>query len=369
MKRRLSCSIANRLEHTTHSSRRFCAAATNVRTDELLPANFTEHLNNVLSSFPIEMKKTETFGRGLYAARDIDLGETVLMEEPVYYFGQDIIDRHPDLEFDKYAQANHERESFSIEEAGTMVCLKELLSRKGHEHLHSTFEFLLPNYYDCDPRALRDMRSHLFKTHTDLMLRVGRDKANTIIEHVHKVLLANVITSVRRSGEIVGGLFPLASIFNHSCTNNIMAVPEEEGPAMSFVAMAKIDEGQQFYHSYNPDQNALHRIFGIPCNPEDCACNKDMSQLGFCKVAMNLILRGAVGTNPDGTFDEKVDWPSWFIDRLGTIKALHEEMEKGNLHKFLDMRGTNVSGKLDKRVLKFASKAKARLILAMPLET
>merc|ERR1712241_405585 len=97
---------------------------------------------------------------------------------------------------------------------------------------------------------------------------------------------------------------------------------------MKFVAMVDIPAGDQLLHSYNPEKEKLEELFGIECQPEDCPCNKDTELKTFAKTLMNIIFRGACGTQLGGKWDEKVDYPSWFMDRLEIIKDLHKEIEE-----------------------------------------
>lgn len=189
--------------------------------------------------FPIETRITKEFGRGLYAKEYINMGHTVLLEDPL---------------FTSQSPTNKitDGEGFSTETDFRMAKL-----------VADALEVARNSGAPLDPMEMDEM--HELAGHLFTPANVGLTAQNIYVRvsgvcnhadwnwDIFKRLYYSIMSFAQN-----GNLYLVKSMINHSCLTNVVPRGEE------LVALVDIPAGEQIFTSYGPPGKWM-QTFNIDC--------------------------------------------------------------------------------------------------------
>lgn len=194
-------------------------------TSLVLPSS--KFYRRMRGNFPIETRITNEFGRGLYAKEYIKMGQTVLLEDPLF---------------------TSLRPTNKIKDAKSFTTERDFKMAK---LLSDSLDVARSNGVALDPMEMDEM--HELAGHLYTPTGFG-PTAQNIYHNVSGVCnhsdwnwdifkrLYNSIMSYAQDGK----LYLVKSMINHSCLENVVHRGEE------LVALVDIPEGEQIFMSYGP---------------------------------------------------------------------------------------------------------------------
>lgn len=154
---------------------------------------------------------------------------------------------------------------------------------KGDENIREKNLLLAVN--SLQRNEIPDGMEPLMEQHVELLQSITKNrKLQEFLDYFMRKQLEIIITNtfgIGRSGQEIGsGIFPLASLFNHSCAPNITRVTVDN--KLVFVAMRPIVKNQQLFVCYrsnffgtarNHRQDELLTSYRFKCSCEACSRN------------------------------------------------------------------------------------------------
>lgn len=124
----------------------------------------------------------------------------------------------------------------------------------------------------------------LMDEHVELMKSITKNpKHRKFLDEFMRKQMEIVITNTFSIGEIGSGIFPLSSLFNHSCAPNIMRVTVDN--KLVFIVSRPIEKNQQLFVCYRSNffgcdkqmrQRELLESYRFKCSCDACSKNHPM---------------------------------------------------------------------------------------------
>jgi len=241
---------------------------------------YDPYFSRALEGYPVEVRQSPSFGRGLFATRKISTGETVLREKP-------FVSADPNYADEMLVKMLKLNEPTNAKRSRTLVALMAhwILNAQRSEQwpcdiLSASPSHLLmaTNNDDLQHDIKILLQRNLFETLTKLFDLDGHKNWD---EFAFGELFRTIKTNVYGLHVYIAH-----SMINHSCFYNTIWDPNPpysptEPSAETRIAICDIEEGEEIFCEYS-DQPDVLKLYGIECqrHPEipklglKCVCAK-----------------------------------------------------------------------------------------------
>jgi len=223
------------------------------------------YVESLIRKSPIELRKTEEFGNGLYAKKDIRKGNMILQEKP-------IISTSQSSKFSKALVVARNVENVEWEVDSFLVAAAVEIAINSNEwpmvpSNHTPFRCL---GYTRNPTADDDFVLTTLHAHVSKVFDLGRYHDSIWTPEECLKIYDKVKSNYFQSNVLTSDIFVAASMLNHSCLPNAVFTSIDK-----LSANQNIKAGEQIFVSYdvaNPKVD-LPELYGFKCNCPKCKAN------------------------------------------------------------------------------------------------